>query len=103
MATNPRRARAGRIGVPAVLLLLAACSDQNSALDERVQKAEAAAQRAEAAAAKAEAAAGRSGRVQAPPAMVDGGPQLTPEPVQSPQPTPQPMDDGAAQNGMLPQ
>ena len=66
----------------AALALLAACSDPNAALNERVEKAEAAAKRAEDAAAKAEKAVAKLGQSKPPTEMVDGGPQLTPEPPQ---------------------
>ena len=86
MASNPQQTKVVRAIALASLLLLAACSDPNAALNERVAKAEAAAQRAEAAAAKAEQAVARLDQAKSAPAMVDGGPQLTPEPVQQPQP-----------------
>lgn len=86
MTSNPQRTRAGRIMVLAALLMLAACSDPNAAVTERVAKAEAAAQRAEAAAEKAEQAVAKLEQAKPAPTMVDGGPQLTPEPVQQPQP-----------------
>ena len=98
MATNPQETKAGRLTVLASLLLLAACSDPNAALNERVAKAEAAAQRAEAAAAKAEQAVAKLDHPNAAPAMVDGGPLLTPEPTQQPQPMVQSAADEAPRN-----
>lgn len=95
-ASNPQYAKAGRYVALALLLLLAACSDPNAALNERVAKAEAAAQRAEAAAAKAEQAVAKLDHAQPAPSMVDGGPQLTPEPVQQPQPMVQSAADVSA-------
>ena len=77
----------------AALALLAACSDPNAALNERVEKAEAAAKRAEDAAAKAEKAVAKIEAPKPEPSMVDGGPQLTPEP---PQPMVQAAQDQSA-------
>ena len=96
MATHPQQTKAGRTIALASLLLLAACSDPNAAVNERVAKAEAAAQRAEIAAAKAEQAVAKLDQAKSAPAMVDGGPQLTPEPVQSPQPMVQSAVDETA-------
>ena len=96
-ASNPQYTKAGRYVALASLLLLAACSDPNAALNERVAKAEAAAQRAEAAAAKAEQAVAKLDQAKPAPSMVDGGPQLTPEPVQQPQPMVQSAADESAE------
>jgi hypothetical protein len=96
MASNPQHTKAACILALASLLLLAACSDPNAALNERVAKAEAAAQRAEAAAAKAEQAVAKLEQAKSAPSMVDGGPQLTPEPVQQPQPMVQSAVDETA-------
>lgn len=96
MAITPTQAKPGRIFALAPLLAVAACSDPNAAVNERVAKAEAAAQRAEAAAAKAEQAVAKLDQAKSAPSMVDGGPQLTPEPVQQPQPMVQSAGDEPA-------
>lgn len=99
MAPTPQQTKARRcIALAPLLLLLAACSDPNAAVNERVAKAEAAAQRAEAAATKAEQAAAKLGHAQPAPSMVDGGPQLTPEPVQQPQPMVQSAQEPSAKD-----
>ncbi|WP_309623388.1 hypothetical protein [Novosphingobium sp.] len=90
--TKPKLSGARRLAPLAALALLAACSDPNAALNERVDKAEAAAKRAEEAALKAEKALSKIEQPKAAPEMVDGGPQLTPEP---PQPMVQAAQDQA--------
>jgi hypothetical protein len=92
IAANPKPAWARRLVPLAVLAMLAACSDPNAALNERVEKAEAAAKRAEDAALKAEKALSKIEQPKAPPEVIDGGPQLTPEP---PQPMVQTAQDQA--------
>lgn len=101
MPSNSQQTKAGRMLGLVPLFLLSACSDPNAALNEREAKAEAAAQRAEAAAAKAEQAVAKIEQAKSAASMVDGGPQLTPEPVQQPQPIEQPAMDSSA-NGEAP-